>query len=166
MIEYFFTVGFITRIVRSYYLTKIWLNAGIPSWYLIGRAVPLPKPRPSPHHYARVDDHAENFPPPMATLQALSYHVYLATQTLLFSSPLILAIRFRKDYHIEKSITLLVRIKNIWRMSRPVPAYYTFLPEARFGLQVLLLPASACPSVCQSGAWLWLRVITQDLIHD
>ena len=56
----------------------------------IGRTASLLKPPQSPHCYLGAVDHAKNFPPPLATCQAWSYHANRATQTLLFSSPLIL----------------------------------------------------------------------------
>ena len=58
----------------------------------IGRtcSVPLLKPPQIPHCYLGAVDHTKIFPPPMATRQARSYRVNWATQTLLFSSPLIL----------------------------------------------------------------------------
>ena len=56
----------------------------------IGRTPPLLKPRQSPHCYLGAVDHAKNTTHrPLVTLQARSYRAYGATQTLLFSSPLV-----------------------------------------------------------------------------
>ena len=58
---------------------------------VIGRTVPLLKPPQSPHCHLEAVEHAKNFPPPLATLQARSYRTNRATQTLLFSKPFDLA---------------------------------------------------------------------------
>ena len=42
----------------------------------------------------------------------------------------------------------------------PVMRHFTFLPEASFGLRVLSLAASVCPSVCVCGNHLLVRTIT------
>ena len=73
--------------IWTYYTWLIKYTLRLPD---IGRTVLLLKPPQSPHCSLGAVDHAKNSPPSLATWQARSYRANRATQTPLFSSPLIL----------------------------------------------------------------------------
>ena len=81
--------NFGTRLLGRPHLVKTVHYWGWSNRIASGRTVPLPKPPQSSHRYLGAVDHPKN-PPHPVTLQARSYRAYQATQTLLFSSSLIL----------------------------------------------------------------------------